>query len=288
MIRRSGKLLFSILLALAIVGQFSTTPGGHAYVLHGYHLLDLMRREMGSARSLQVMQDLSIQQGTLSPDDVLTVQETLSYRFPTAFRSEFTASDGEHIRVFSNGRSVAVVDRRIVSDTEGELDRFKDIFLFNTRDLLIKRLGDLGVAAEVSSIGRFQGRVGYVLGAQYPDETVPQLWLDKETFRPMRWLLRPSTAANPGQALEVRYEDWRKTASIWYPERIEFFQGDRLLRRMQVQRTRVNPELADRLFDVAYIKSMFPQAAAVPADQGATGDKNDIQRTIERFRRLFE
>ncbi|MGB8426051.1 MAG: hypothetical protein WCD88_09730, partial [Desulfobacterales bacterium] len=147
---------------------------------------------------------------------------------------------------------------------------------------------ELGVAAEVSSLGRFQGRVGYVLGAQYPDETVPQLWLDKESFRPMRWLLKPAAAANPGQALEVRYEDWRKTASIWYPEKIEFYQGDRLLRRMQVQRTRVNPELADRLFDVAYLKSMFPRATDAPADQGEAGDKNDIQRTIERFRRLFE
>ncbi|MFZ0610602.1 MAG: hypothetical protein WAM73_00030 [Desulfobacterales bacterium] len=286
--RRSARLLFLIPLILAAIGQVMTAPPSFAYVLHGYHLLDLMRREMGSARSLQVVQDLSIQQSTLSPDDLLTVQETLSYRFPTAFRSEFTASDGEHIRVFSDGRSVTVVDRRIVSDTEGELDHFKDVFLFNTRDLLKKRLADLGVAAEVSSVGRFQGRAGYVLGAQYPDETVPQLWLDKKTFRPMRWLLRPAAAANPGQALEVRYEDWRKADSIWYPEKIEFYQGDRLLRRMQVQRTRVNPELAARLFDVAYLKSIFPRATDAPADQGEAGDKNDIQRTIERFRRLFE
>ncbi len=286
--RRFARFLFFVPLLLAAIGPFMTTPSSHAYVLHGYHLLDLMRREMGSARSLQVFQNLSIQQGSLAPDDMLTVQETLSYRFPSAFRSEFTASDGEHIRVLSNGRSVTVVDRRIVSETESELDRFKDIFLYDTRDSLKKRLADLGVAAEVSSIGRFKGRVGYVLGAQYPDETVPQLWLDKQTFRPMRWLLRPAAAANPGQALEVRYEDWRKAASIWYPEKIEFYQGDRLLRRMQVQRTRVNPELADRLFDVAYLKSVFPRAAAAPADPGAAGDKNDIQHTIERFRRLFE
>ncbi|MGB8425747.1 MAG: hypothetical protein WCD88_08185 [Desulfobacterales bacterium] len=147
MMRRFARLFFSIPLILAFIAQFMTAPPSHAYVLHGYHLLDLMRREMGSARSLQVVQDLSIQPGTLSPDDGRTVQETLSYRFPTAFRSEFTAADGEHIRVFSNGRSVTVVDRRIVSDAEGELDRFKDIFLYNTRDLLKKRLAELGVAA---------------------------------------------------------------------------------------------------------------------------------------------
>jgi hypothetical protein len=151
-----------------------------------------------------------------------------------------------------------------------------------------RTLSQLGVAADVSSVGRFQGRIGYVLGAQYPDETVPQLWLDKETFRPMRWLLKPASAGNLSEAIDVRYYDWRKVSSIWYPERIEFYQGDRLLRRMQVQRTRVNPELSSRLFDVAYLKSIYPSAPAPPPTQGESGGKNEVQRTIDRFRKLFE
>jgi hypothetical protein len=57
---------------------------------------------------------------------------------------------------------------------------------------------------------------------------------------------------------------------------------------MQVQRTRVNPELSDRLFDLAYLKSIYPYAAAPPPTQGEPGGKNDIQRTIDRFRKLFE
>jgi outer membrane lipoprotein-sorting protein len=265
----------------------ATAPPSHAYVLHGYHLLELMRREMGTARSLEVIQKLTIQESVL-PTEAVVVQETLSYRFPDAFRSEFASAAGEHIQVFSNGRALTVVDRRIVSDTESELDHYKDIFLYNTRELLKNRLSQLGVAADVSSVGRFQGRIGYVLGAQYPDETVPQLWLDKETFRPMRWLLKPASAGNLSEAIEVRYDNWRKVSSIWYPERIEFYQGDRLLRRLQVQRTRVNPELSDRLFDLAYLKSIYPYAAAPPPAQGEPGGKNDIQRTIDRFRKLFE
>jgi len=287
MTRRYAQILISILLLLVPFAPIVTVPPSHAYVLHGYHLLELMRREMGTARSLEVIQKLTIQESVLSAEAV-AVQETLSYRFPVAFRSEFVSAAGEHIQIFSNGRALTVVDRRIVSDTESDLDHYKDIFLFNTRELLKNRLSQLGVAAEVSSVGRFQGRVGYILGAQYPDETVPQLWLDKETFRPMRWLLKPAAAGNPSEALEVRYFDWRKLSSIWYPERIEFYQGDRLLRRMQVQRTRVNPELSNRLFDLTYLKSLYPFAVAPPAAQGDSGGKNDIQRTIDRFRKLFE
>jgi outer membrane lipoprotein-sorting protein len=284
---RYAQILFTILLLLVPLSPIATAPPAHGYVLHGYHLLDLMRHEMGTARSLEVIQKLTIPEG-LSPTEAVAVQETLSYLFPMAFRSEFVSAAGEHIQLFSNGRALTVVDRRIVSNTESELDHYKDIFLYNTRELLKNRLSQLGVAADVSSVGRFQGRIGYVLGAQYPDETVPQLWLDKETFRPMRWLLKPASAGNPSDAIEVRYDDWRKVSSIWYPERIEFYQGDRLLRRMQVQRTRVNPEFSKRLFDVAYLKSIYPYAAAPPPSQAEPGGKNDIQRTIDRFRKLFE
>ncbi|MGA8242676.1 MAG: hypothetical protein WB818_19035 [Desulfobacterales bacterium] len=287
MTRRYAQILTSILLLLVPFGPIATVPPSHAYVLHGYHLLELMRHEMGTARSLEVIQKLTIQE-SVSPTEAVAVQETLSYRFPVAFRSEFISAAGEHIHIFSNGRALTVVDRRIVSDTESEFDHYKDIFLYNTRELLKNRLLQLGVAADVSSVGRFQGRIAYVLGAQYPDETVPQLWLDKETFRPMRWLLKPASAGNLSETIEVRYDDWRKLSSIWYPERIEFYQGDRLLRRMQVQRTRVNPELSNRLFDLTYLKSIYPYAAAPPPAQGESGGKNDIQRTIDRFRKLFE
>jgi outer membrane lipoprotein-sorting protein len=287
MMRRYAQILFSILTLILPFGPILTPPPTHAYVLHGYHLLDLMRREMGTARSLEVIQKLTIQESAL-PTEAIAVQETVSYRFPVAFRSEFASAVGEHIQIFSNGRALTVVDGLIVSDTESEFDHYKDIFLFNTRELLIKCLSQLGVAADVSSVGRFQGRIAYVLGAQYPDETVPQLWLDKETFRPMRWLLKPASAGNLSEALEVRYGDWRKLSSIWYPERIEFYLGDRLLRRMQVQRTRVNPKFSKRLFDVAYLKSIYPYAAVPPPAQGESGGKNDIQRTIDRFRKLFE
>ena len=285
--RRYAQILFLTLLLLVPFSPLVTAPPSHAYVLHGYHLLELMRREMGTARSLEVIQKLTIRESVL-PTEAVAVQETLSYLFPVAFRSEFASAAGEHIQIFSNGRALTVVDRRIVSDSESELDHYKDIFLYNTRQLVKNRLSQLGVAVDISSVGRFQGRIAYVLGAQYPDETVPQLWLDKETFRPMRWLLKPASAGNLSEAIEVRYGDWRKLSSIWYPERIEFYQGDRLLRRMQVQRTRVNPKLSNRLFDVAYLKSIYPNAAAPPPAQGESGDKNDIQRTIDRFRKLFE
>ena len=68
--RRYALILFSILTLMVPFGPILTAPSSHAYVLHGYHLLDLMRREMGTARSLEVVQKLTIQESDLPTEAV--------------------------------------------------------------------------------------------------------------------------------------------------------------------------------------------------------------------------
>lgn len=278
--------IISLVLLLAI-SSIADPPATKAYVLHGYHLLDLMLKEMGSARELQVVQKSTLEDA-VTPEVTAGVNETISYLIPGAFRSEFTSAQGDHIHVFSNGRSLTIFNQRIVSESESDLDRYKDIFLFNTRQLLKNHLMRLGMAPDVSSVGRFQGALVYVLGAQYPDETVPQLWLDKDTFRPVRWLIRPAATDNLSDPVEIRYSGWRKTGTIWYPFQIEIYQGGRLLRNIQVARVRKNPNLSHRLFDIAYLKSIYPKGEPPQSEQPETGGKSEVQKTIERFRRLFE
>ena len=262
-------------------------PDTKAYVLHGYHLLDLMLKEMGSARELQVVQKSTFAD-TTTPDLTTGINETISYLLPGAFRSESTSSAGDKIHVFSNGRSLTIINQRIVSERESDLDRYKDVFLFNTRERLKNHLTRLGMAPDVSSIGRYQGTIVYVLGAKYPDEKAPQLWLDKDTFRPVRWLIRPAATDNPSASFEVRYNGWRKTETVWYPFEIEIYQGGRLLRKLQVAQLRVNPKLSHQLFDIAHLKSIYPKGEPLPSEPSGSGDKNEVQKTIERFRRLFE
>jgi len=278
--------IISLVLLLAI-SSIADPPATKAYVLHGYHLLDLMLKEMGSPRELQVVQKSTLEDA-VTPELTAGVNETISYLIPGAFRSEFTSAQGDHIHVFSNGRSLTIFNQRIVSESESDLDRYKDIFLFNTRQLLKNHLMRLGMAPDVSSVGRFQGALVYVLGAQYPDETVPQLWLDKDTFRPVRWLIRPAATDNLSDPVEIRYGGWRKTGTIWYPFQIEIYQGGRLLRNIQVARVRKNPNLSHRLFDIAYLKSIYPKGEPPQSEQPETGGKSEVQKTIERFRRLFE
>ena len=284
------RIAASILLILLILVLSLAIPySSKAYVLHGYHLIDLMLKELGSVKALQVNQKSTIEDATAF-DETTSVNETVSYLIPGSFRSEFTSAAGDHVHVLSGGRSLKILNQRIVSQSESALDRYKDIFLFNSREQFKNHLVQLGMAPDISSLGRHQGALVYVLGAQYPDESVPQLWLDKNTFRPVRWLLRPASNLNlnASDAIEVRYRGWRKSESFWYPFQVEIYQGNRLLRKIQVANLKLNPKLSRQSFDINYLRSTYTMGDPLRREQTDSGEKGEVQKTIDRFRRLFE
>ncbi|MEZ4578569.1 MAG: hypothetical protein R2875_11315 [Desulfobacterales bacterium] len=61
-----------------------------------------------------------------------------------------------------------------------------------------------------------------IIGAQYPDESVPQIWLDKETFRPMRWIVESSGDPENPKYSEILYRNWTRHSGAWYPSEIAF------------------------------------------------------------------
>jgi hypothetical protein len=150
--------------------------------------------------------------------------------------------------------------------------------------LLQSKLPLVGVNVSISSIGRFQGKLAYIIGAQYPDETVPQIWVNKETFRPFRWII----TGNAEDSLEVRYLEWREVDNTWYPMRIEFFRNHELSREILVQNIRVNPLLPQELFDIDRLKSMYPPIADSVPGQDETDELDEVQKTIEEFKKKYE
>ena len=76
--------IFILLLAITISASMAM-----AYVLHPLQLLELMTSEMGQAESLMVFQKQVVNESEL-PEQTITLQETVMYIFPDAFRSEIT------------------------------------------------------------------------------------------------------------------------------------------------------------------------------------------------------
>jgi hypothetical protein len=274
-----------VVIILGLITWVTLYSSVNAYVLQGPHILDIMANEIGTAERLFVAQRLLLYHEDLQ-EGAIELQENLKYIYPNAFRSDIVSQKAERIHIVSNDRSLTVIDGIITADYESEFDRYKDIFLYNNRSLLEERLPLLGIDVSISSLGRFQGRIAYVVGAQYPDESVPQVWIDKNTFKPFRWIIQSDTEEESKNALECRYFEWRQVHKIWYPMRIEFYQDDNLVRMIQVDEIKVDPHFAEDLFDIQHLKTIYPRRAPVLPDQPESNELGEVQKALEEFKKI--
>ena len=310
---------FFIVISVFICGSVQ------GYVLQGLHILDLMIEQLGEARGLFVSQDLIFYrlvsqvdiestetlegsqaldnteidlpaEETIQLDQNITVEEkleleeTLRFIFSNAFRSDAKSLDSERIYVVSGDRSLTIVDGNIVPSVANRFDLYKDVLLYRTREGLADRLWKLGVDVSVSSLGRFEGEIQFVLGAVYPDESVSQIWIDRDTFLPTRWIIRgnPPQADSRSDVLEVRYLTWWKSGQSRYPSRIEFYQEGNLVRVNQVKSFREADIFSKDLFDIEHLRSVYPLAPEQPLVSGEPEEPSEVQRTIDEFKRVFE
>ena len=300
-----------------------------AFVMHGRHLLELMTQKLGQAETLFITQKVTfyrvevppsttatetenearadttadtaaetLAEKDLAPDvtkpeaiepDVIEMAESLRYLISKAFRSEIVTDDNQRIHIFANGDALTIIDGVVRTTPQTRFDLYKDILLFRSRPELVDRLMYLNVDVSVTSLGRFEGQIAYVIGAQYPDESVDQLWVDQATFRPLRWIIADGASGFQPNPLEVRYHDWwQLNDTFWYPMRIEFYQNNQLVREIKVQRYEVDRSFSNDLFDIQQLRSTYPHAAQALSSDSEAESISEVQRTIEEFSKMFE
>jgi hypothetical protein len=310
---------------IAVIFVVLVTPI-QAYVLQGPHILDLMIENLGKAKSLFVAQKIIFYRTgiahdpkLLSPDsesiqssdivdtpvdsrltqddmatDVDTAQETLElegslrYIFSQAFRSDARSNDSERVLIFANGKTLTLIDGNSVPGATNRFDLYKDLLFYHTRDELVERLFQLGVDVSISSLGRFEEKIAFVIGAQYPDESVSQIWIDRDTLLPLRWIIKGVDPAGKSDSLEIRYLIWWKTGKTRYPSRIEFYQDENLVRVNQAINLEENATFSEELFDIDFLKTVFNQLPVQPIVPGEPEEPSEVEKTIEEFRRIFE
>jgi len=104
-------------------------------------------------------------------------------------------------------------------------------------------LGRRGVALTDASLGRFDGRIAYVVGGR-AKEAKPLLFVEKGSFQPLRLI------AQEGGALhDVRFVGWGSpTGGDWFPRAVEVWSGDAARLRFTTERAAANPKLPELLF----------------------------------------
>ncbi|NVL90981.1 MAG: hypothetical protein HWN69_08350 [Desulfobacterales bacterium] len=258
---------------------------GHSYVLPAEQILGFMVKRFGSARTFVVLQKTVVYDPALE-GGMRELDETLYYQYPDRFRHESGTSGAGQVRVVGPEGAIFVTNGKIIAETENPFDRFKDLLLYRQEEALFERLSQLDVDLDVVSLGRYKETIAYVIGANYPDESVPQVWIEKKTFRPIRYIVKG--AGSKDAALEeIEYTDYVSLGKKgWYPSRILFFQNGRLARMYVLKTFKINPDLPDQLFDIAYLKTVYqPIASTQPSPKP---ELDEVEKTIRDFRKTFE
>ncbi len=115
-------------------------------------------------------------------------------------------------------------------------------------DKLIGAFKGLGVNTEVVSYARFDGRVAYLIGSKPWESDKPQVWIEKDSFLPVR-IVTFQKAPGGVVKLDIRYLGWGSpVGGAWYPQTIEIWRGDKLVRRSSTQNVERNAAVDATLF----------------------------------------
>jgi hypothetical protein len=101
-----------------------------------------------------------------------------------------------------------------------------------------------GVALGEATLGRFDGRIAYVVGGRQRDAK-PLLFVEKDGFQPLRLV-----SAEGKELVDVRLVGWGSpTGGDWFPRAVEIVAKDVALLRFDTEKASANPKLADALFE---------------------------------------
>ena len=287
---RTTFLLISLLIIIAVNGSVN------AYVLQGPHILELMIQRLGRVKTLQINQKLIIytDNAELVPKEL---GETARYFFPASFRSDINSKTSQRIFLKTNASAITVLDGMVMPKSEIWFDKYQELLLYHSRISLHKKLVLQSVDMSITSFGRFEDQIAYVLGAQYPDLSCSQVWIAKETFLPMRRLFKDpgkSFGKSDGNSYrEIRYLDWKMVKKSWYPYRIQFYQDQQLLRELKVVDIRADISFEKNYFSIAHILETYPKAEKIPEHEPEVKDSdvkdiNEVKQSIEDFKKRFE
>ena len=261
-----------------------------AYILPGPFVLELMAKNLTGAQSLRVEQQVVIDDPAVA-DSPVALSEELSFLFPNRFRSEILHQNSRRIHVVASEESLTIVDNHIVPGGQGRFDRYKDLLLYRSRKMIHKALLSHGVDVGIVSLGRMGDHLVFVIGAQYPDESVSQLWVDKESLLPLRWInvFPGSRTAGQGDRLDFIYKNWQKFDGAWYPMQIASLLNQKQIRTMNATKVEANVVISGELMNIPHLISIYatpenPQQG----DEQQTDVVDEIEQTIDDFKKKFE
>lgn len=88
-------------------------------------------------------------------------------------------------------------------------------------------------AAEIQSLKRWEGRFFWVIGSMQKDPASSELWVEKDSFLPMRWL---------SSSGETQFDQYRFVQGVPYPGELRVIRGGKVVLQSTLVEMEINPK----------------------------------------------
>lgn len=211
-----------------------------------------LKREV---RTLRITQEATLYGLERAPRG-LTVPQRTWVLTPFSWREELELDSGPEVRIRTTKQEMSVRPGEKPTVKKPEADLVVD-FLGGGAPLerkeiaerLMADLRQLKIDTGVVSFARVDGRVAYLIGSKPWETDKPQVWLDKDTLQLLRVVTFEKRGANQ-ERRELRLLGYGSAeGGSWFPKTLEWWAGDRLLRRSVTRSVEKNESLDRSLFE---------------------------------------
>ena len=235
---------------LCIAVWVAVLNGGvaHAYVPPAEYLCKLLAQRRGE----QGLRDLSLQLLTESNEQTRT--ERIFLKAPERMRrvTETSASQ-EYVYVQREGKHaegpVGEIARlsQPISDLTAQLLFPMGSELTDKALRMLVAMRAIGVNTQQVALGRFKGRIAYIIGARVWEPDQPQVWLDKASMMPVK----VSGRTDKTGFFEMHFLEYGSAVTgNWFPRVIERYRGGSLVARSEVMDVKRDQKLPETLFAI--------------------------------------
>lgn len=241
----------AVVMFAAVLGFAATAD---AYLLPTGFLM----RQMADRRIKSEVRDCVVQLTAEIDGKNDPVEERIYVKTPERMRLERDLGDSELVQVEREGARAEGSANALKASRAPSTELLAQLLVPKGRDaedMSARTIGTLqavGIDTKVVGItiyGKDARETAYVIGAKPTETEKPQIWLDTNTFLPVRLI---SFVDEGGKKVryESRFFDYATGSGDFFPRVIENYKAGKLVRRAEVSDVKVNQDLPDTLFQV--------------------------------------
>lgn len=219
----------------------------------------MVQRQLARAiRTLKIEQEIVLFGRPDAPKG-LVVSGTIETMAPDGYRREVVLPNGVLREVRGAKKTVVEIPGEGTQTKKTRADLWLAFLLTGeplergqAADRLEAAAKEQGVALDVVSYARFDGRVNILIGSKPWEEDKAQVWIDKETLLPTRVVTVKKGADGKPSRTDLRLREWGSPeGGSWFPKTIETWIDGALVEVATTRSADRNPNLDAARFKVA-------------------------------------